>query len=43
VTTVRALVYHGPAQSSRDTVQDSAVEEATDAIVRVDATTVCGK
>ncbi|MFJ9865738.1 alcohol dehydrogenase catalytic domain-containing protein [Streptomyces sp. NPDC101165] len=39
---MRALVYHGPAQSSWDTVQDPAIQEATDAIVRVDATTVCG-
>jgi alcohol dehydrogenase len=39
---MRALVYHGPAQSSWDTVPDSAIEEATDAIVRVDATTICG-
>ncbi len=42
VSTVRALVYHGPAQSSWDTVQDPAIEEATDAIVRVDATAVRG-
>lgn len=42
MSTVRALVYHGPAQTSWDTVPDPAIEEATDAIVRVDATTVCG-
>ncbi|MCZ4602796.1 alcohol dehydrogenase catalytic domain-containing protein [Streptomyces sp. Lzd4kr] len=39
---MRALVYHGPEQISWDTVPDPAVEEATDAIVRVEATTVCG-
>ncbi|MPY51587.1 alcohol dehydrogenase catalytic domain-containing protein [Streptomyces acidicola] len=39
---MRALVYHGPEQSSWDTATDPAIEEATDAIVRVDATTVCG-
>ncbi|MET9450494.1 alcohol dehydrogenase catalytic domain-containing protein [Streptomyces cinerochromogenes] len=39
---MRALVYHGPAQISWDTVPDPVIEEATDAIVRVDATTVCG-
>ncbi|MER6015848.1 alcohol dehydrogenase catalytic domain-containing protein [Streptomyces bluensis] len=39
---MRALVYHGPEHSSWDTVTDPAIEEATDAIVRVDATTVCG-
>ncbi|KUO19295.1 alcohol dehydrogenase catalytic domain-containing protein [Streptomyces dysideae] len=39
---MRALVYHGPEQTSWDTVPDPAIEEATDAIVRVEATTVCG-
>ncbi|GGW42213.1 alcohol dehydrogenase [Streptomyces lucensis JCM 4490] len=39
---MRALVYQGPARSSWDTVQDPAIQEATDAIVRVDATSVCG-
>ncbi|MGY4742272.1 alcohol dehydrogenase catalytic domain-containing protein [Streptomyces sp. ATMOS53] len=39
---MRALVYHGPGQSSWDTVPDPTIEEATDVIVRVDATTVCG-
>lgn len=42
MSTVRALVYHGLAQTSWDTAPDPAIEEATDAIVRVDATTVCG-
>ncbi|ALO92376.1 Alcohol dehydrogenase [Streptomyces hygroscopicus subsp. limoneus] len=39
---MRALVYHGPAQASWDTVPDPVIEEATDAVVRVDATTICG-
>ncbi|MGP4083879.1 alcohol dehydrogenase catalytic domain-containing protein [Streptomyces sp. KR55] len=39
---MRALVYHGPGQASWDTVTDPAIEEATDAIVRVDATSICG-
>lgn len=39
---MRALVYHGPAHISWDTVPDPVIEEATDAIVRVGATTVCG-
>ncbi|MGW1043447.1 alcohol dehydrogenase catalytic domain-containing protein [Streptomyces sp. NPDC002547] len=39
---MRALVYHGPAQTSWDTVPDAVIEEASDAIVRVDAATVCG-
>ncbi len=37
-----ALVCHGPQQASWDTVPDPAIGEATDAIVRVVATTVCG-
>lgn len=39
---MRALVYHGPGQISWDPVPDPAIEEPTDAIVRVDAATVCG-
>lgn len=42
MSTVRALVYHGPGHISWDTAPDPAMEETTDAIVRVDATTVCG-
>ncbi|MCX4903804.1 alcohol dehydrogenase catalytic domain-containing protein [Streptomyces sp. NBC_00878] len=39
---MRALVYHGPGQASWDTVTDPAIEDPTDAIVRVDSTTICG-
>lgn len=39
---MRAVVYHGPGHISWDTAPDPAIQEATDAIVRVDATTVCG-
>ena len=39
---MRGLVYHGPAQTSWDTVPDPVIEADTDAVVRVDATTVCG-
>lgn len=39
---MRALVYHGPGQISWNTVADPAIVEPTDALVRVDATTVCG-
>ncbi|MFE9922485.1 alcohol dehydrogenase catalytic domain-containing protein [Streptomyces sp. NPDC005774] len=39
---MRGLVYHGPAQTSWDTVPDPVIEADTDAIVRVDATTICG-
>ncbi|CAM5573538.1 alcohol dehydrogenase catalytic domain-containing protein [Streptomyces aurantiogriseus] len=39
---MRALVYHRAGQISWDTVTDPAIEESTDAIVRVDATSICG-
>ncbi|WP_405521784.1 hypothetical protein OG426_01385 [Streptomyces canus] len=34
MSTVRALVYHGPGHISWDTVPDPAMAEATDAIVQ---------
>jgi alcohol dehydrogenase len=39
---VKALVYHGPGQRGWDTVEDPTIIDATDAIVRVDTTTICG-
>ncbi|MET9730231.1 alcohol dehydrogenase catalytic domain-containing protein [Streptomyces sp. NPDC006458] len=39
---MRALVFHGPGQISWDTVADPEIEEPADAVVRVEATTVCG-
>src|SRR3954453_15231394 len=39
---MKALVYHGPGQRSWDTVPDPAIEEPTDAIVRIDSSTICG-
>jgi alcohol dehydrogenase len=39
---MRALVYHGPGECSWDTAADPAIEEATDVIVRVETTTICG-
>ncbi|MFG2288204.1 zinc-dependent alcohol dehydrogenase family protein [Streptomyces sp. NPDC048595] len=39
---MKALVYHGPGQSSWEQVPDPDIEEATDAVVRVDAVTICG-
>ncbi|MET8582367.1 alcohol dehydrogenase catalytic domain-containing protein [Streptomyces collinus] len=39
---MRALVYHRPSHVSWDTVPDPVIEQPTDAIVRIDATTVCG-
>jgi len=39
---MRALVYHGPDDKSWDDVADAALIDPTDAVVRVDATTICG-
>jgi alcohol dehydrogenase len=39
---MRALVYHGPGQKAWEEVPDPVIQADTDAIVRVDATTICG-
>jgi alcohol dehydrogenase len=39
---MKALVYHAPDSTSWDEVPDPTVIDATDAIVRVDTTTICG-
>ena len=39
---MRALVYHGPGQRSWDVVPDPAIDRPTDAIVRIDSSTICG-
>jgi alcohol dehydrogenase len=39
---VKALVYGGPGQKSWQDVPDPVIEHPTDAIVRVDTTTICG-
>ncbi|KAB8188406.1 alcohol dehydrogenase catalytic domain-containing protein [Nonomuraea phyllanthi] len=39
---MRALVYHGPGRRSWEDVPDPRVVDATDAVVRVDAVTICG-
>ncbi|WP_369241722.1 zinc-dependent alcohol dehydrogenase family protein [Streptomyces sp. R21] len=39
---MKALVFHGPGQSAWESVADPGIQEATDAIVRVDAVTICG-
>jgi len=39
---MKALVYHGPGQRGWDAVEDPAIVEPTDMVVRVDATTICG-
>lgn len=39
---MKALVYHGPGQKAWEEVPDPVVEADTDAVVRVDAVTLCG-
>lgn len=39
---MRALIYHGPGRRSWEETPDPHLAEATDAIVRVDAVTICG-
>ena len=39
---MKALVYHGPGQRGWDTVDDPAIIDPTDAIVRIDTSTICG-
>ncbi|HXN63513.1 MAG TPA: zinc-dependent alcohol dehydrogenase family protein [Acidimicrobiales bacterium] len=39
---MKALVYHGPNEKSWDEVPDPTLIDPTDAIVAVDATTICG-
>src|SRR3954452_25390468 len=39
---MRALVYHGPGQKAWEEVAKPALQADTDAIVRVDAVTICG-
>jgi alcohol dehydrogenase len=39
---MRALVYHGPGLKAWEDVPKPEIAADTDAIVRVDATTICG-
>ena len=39
---MNALVFHGPGQRSWDSVPDPAIIAETDAIVRIDSSTICG-
>ncbi|MBS1844764.1 MAG: alcohol dehydrogenase catalytic domain-containing protein, partial [Actinobacteria bacterium] len=39
---MKALVYHGPGLRSWDEVDDPKLIDPTDAIVRIDTTTICG-
>jgi alcohol dehydrogenase len=39
---MKALVYHGPGQRSWDTVADPVIVDPTDAVIRIDTSTICG-
>ena len=39
---MKALVYHGPGQRAWESAPDPSIIEPTDAIVRIDASTICG-
>lgn len=39
---MKALVYHGPGNKAWEEVADPSIAEATDVIVRIDTTTICG-
>ena len=39
---MKALVYHGPGQRGWDSVEDPGIIEPTDAVVRIDTSTICG-
>lgn len=39
---MKALVYHGPGRKSWDEVPDPVITDPTDAIVRIEQTTICG-
>ena len=40
--TMHAYVYHGPAHASWESVVMPTLRDDTDAIVRIEATTICG-
>ena len=39
---MKAIVYHGPGKKAWEEVPDPVIVDDTDAIVRVDAVTICG-
>ena len=39
---MKALVYHGPGQKAWEDVPDPTIQHPTDAVVRIDTTTICG-
>src|SRR5674476_53635 len=42
VTTMKALVYHGPGKKSWEDKPKPAIQNATDVIVKIIKTTICG-
>jgi alcohol dehydrogenase len=39
---MKALVYHGPGRRAWESAPDPTIEEPTDAVVRIDSSTICG-
>src|SRR5665213_3228876 len=39
---MKALVYHGPGERGWDTLDDPTIIDPTDAVVRIDTSTICG-
>jgi alcohol dehydrogenase len=39
---MKALVFHGPGERQWEAVPDPTIHEPTDAVVRIDSTTICG-
>ncbi|HET7270982.1 MAG TPA: zinc-dependent alcohol dehydrogenase family protein [Rubrobacter sp.] len=39
---MKALVYHGPEKKEWESTEDPSIEHPTDAVVRIDTTTICG-
>ncbi|HEX7626494.1 MAG TPA: zinc-dependent alcohol dehydrogenase family protein [Gaiellaceae bacterium] len=39
---MHALVYHGPGKQAWESVPDPSIVDATDAVVRIDSSTICG-
>ena len=39
---MKALVFHGPGSKAWEDVPDATILQPTDAVVRIDTTTICG-
>ena len=42
VYAMKALVYHGPGRKAWEEVPDPSIKDPADAIVKMEATTICG-